>query len=303
MFIGHKKQINFFKDSLRSQKISQAYIFSGPESVGKFSLARMFSSALIENNLDYLDNFNIENENKNQDIEILSPEIIEKKGVIKIKDIDVEKVRMAQKNLALFPSRGKYRILIVNDAHRLTITSQNTLLKILEEPNNTAIIILVTHEDGKILKTIKSRCQKINFSLVSLEEIKNGFKDQLEDKILEKIAIFSMGKPGEAKKIIKNSNSLEKREETIKELTGLRSMPVFEKMDLAQEYSKNLVQAREKLEFWIWMLRLQTFRNLNNKENIKKNYKAISEIGETLEKIKNSSFNSRLILENLFLNL
>ena len=303
MFIGHKKQINFLKDSLRAGKISQAYLFSGPESVGKFSLAKIFSVALTVNNPSFLDDLKIEDENKNQDVEILSPEIIEKKGIIKAKDIDVEKVRIAQKNLALFPAMGKYRVLIINDAHRLTVASQNSLLKTLEEPNSSAIIILVTHEDGKILKTIKSRCQKINFNLASLEEIKGGLAKQIAEETLEKVTIFSMGKPGEAKKIIENVNSLKEREKIIKELARLKMMPVFEKMDLAQEYSKNLMQAREKLEFWIWMLRVQTFRNLNDKKNVQKNYRAINKISDTLLKIKNPSFNNRLILENLFLDL
>lgn len=303
MFIGHQKQIKFLQDSIEAGKIFQAYIFSGPEEVGKFSLAKMFAQSLVKNNSDLLDNFKSDNENKNLDIEILSPEIIEKKGVIKTKEIDVEGVRNAQKNLALFPAVGKYRILIINDAHRLTISSQNALLKTLEEPSSSAIIILVTHEEGKILKTIKSRCQKINFNLVSLEEIKNGFKSEVSSDIMEKITIFSMGKPGEAQKMIGNRDGLKEKEMAVRDLGNLRTMAVFEKFDLAQNYSKNIMETRERLEFWVWILRLQIFKNLQNKLSIEKNYQSIDKIREALIKIKNPSFNARLILENLFLSL
>ncbi|KKP68606.1 MAG: polymerase III, delta prime subunit protein [Candidatus Moranbacteria bacterium GW2011_GWE1_35_17] len=303
MFIGHKKQIKFLKDLIEAGKVSQAYIFSGPEDIGKFCLAKMFSRALIENNSDILNDFKDETENKNQNIEILAPEIIEKKGVTKTREIDVERVRNAQNNLALFPATGNYRILVVNDAHRLTIASQNALLKNLEEPNSSAIIILVTHEDGKLLKTIKSRCQKINFNLVSLEEIKNGFKDKVANDLLEKITIFSMGKPGEAQKMIENKDKLRERETAIRDLGNLKKLAVFEKFDLAQNYSKNVMESRKRLEFWIWMLRVQIFRNLGDKSNLEKNYQAIDKIKNVLSKIKNPSLNVRLILENLFLNL
>jgi len=303
MFIGHKKQIKFLQDSLRVGKITQSYIFSGPENIGKLFLAKMFAATLIKNSHNILDNLEVAGENKNQDIEVLSPEIIEKKGVIKIKDIDVERVRIAQKNLALFPAMGKHRVLIIDDAHRLTISAQNALLKTLEEPSSAAIIILVTHEESRILRTIKSRCQKIAFNLVSLEEIKAGFKDEVEGNFLEKATIFSMGKPGEVKKIIDNVDNLKKKEEVANDLGRLRMLSVAEKLDLAQEYSKNLMQAREKLEFWIWMLRLQIFRNLSNRDNVVKNYLIVDKINQALLKIKNPSLNSRLILENLFLSL
>lgn len=303
MFIGHKQQIKFLKDSIRAGRVSQAYIFSGPENIGKFYLAKVFSRALIEDSPDALDDFKNEEENKNQNIEIIAPEIIEKKGIVKTREIDVKKVREAQNNLALFPTIGSYRVLIINDAHRLTTASQNALLKNLEEPNSSAIIILITHEDGKLLKTIKSRCQKINFNLVSLDEIKNGFKDSVENEILEKITIFSMGKPGEMQKMIADKNSFKDKELAIRDLNKLRGMPVFEKFDLAQNYSKDTTKARKYLEFWIWMLRVQIFKNLGNETGIDKKYQAIDKIREALIKIKNPSFNARLILENLFLNL
>lgn len=303
MFIGHKKQIKFLEDSLRVGKITQSYIFSGPENIGKLFLAKMFAATLIKNSHDILDNLGVVGENKNQDIEILAPEIIEKKGVIKIRDIDVEKVRIAQKNLALFPAVGKHRVLIIDDAHRLTISAQNALLKTLEEPSSAAIIIIVTHEESRILRTIKSRCQKLFFNLVSLEEIKNGFRDEVGGSFLEKATIFSMGKPGEVKKIIDDIGNLKKKEEIANDLSRLRMLSVAEKLDLAQEYSKNLMEAREKLEFWIWMLRLQIFKNLSSKDNIVKNYIVVNKINQALIKIKNPSLNSRLVLENLFLSL
>jgi len=302
MFIGHKKQLKFLEDVASSGRATQVYLFSGPERVGKFTLAQMFAKSQIDlesKNLEecYLD------VKPRIDLEILVPEIVEKKGVRKTKDIEVEKVREAQKRLALFPSEGKKRVLIINDAHRLTVSSQNALLKNLEEPNSSSMIILVIHNENKILKTIKSRCQKINFNLVALDEIRNGFAGKISQTILEKAVFFSMGKPGEAAQYVNKQDLLDTREKYLKDLNLLSMMNVTEKFDLAQEYSKDVNKIKEVLEFWIWMMRAQAYKNIKNENSLSKSYQIIEKMETVLGKIKNGRFNNRLILENLFLSL
>lgn len=303
MFVGHKNQIKFLRDALNDQSTSQAYIFSGPESVGKFLLAKMFALGLMKGEFDIEGNFNFFQEEQVLNMDILAPEAIEKKGVIKFRDIDVDRIREAQKKLALFPSEGNKRVLIINDAHRLTIASQNALLKSLEEPNSSSVIILVTHKEGKVLKTIKSRCQRINFNLVSFDEIKIGFGKEIDPENLEKITIFSMGKPGEVRKILENKDLIGQREMLLREFNALSQMGINDKFNLAQDLSKNIKLAIEKLEFWIWIIRVQSYGNIRDNEMLLKNYTVIKKIEEVLNKIKNPSFNNRLILENLFLNL
>lgn len=302
MLIGHKKQIKFLEDLMQTGRVSQTYLFGGPESVGKFSLAKIFAQAQITGKTDLKSETDLAVENS-LDLEILVPEVIVKKGITKIRDIDVDSVRKAQERLALFPSVGKKRVLIINDAHRLTKAAQNALLKNLEEPNSSSLIILVTHRDGRILKTIKSRCQRINFNLVSLDEIKSGFGEKVKRESLEKMIIFSMGKPGEMYKFLEDENLLNERNVALKDLNLLQGMNINEKFELAQSYAKDISQATERLEFWIWMIRVQAYKNLSNKEMLRKNYLIIKRIEEVLEKMKNPSFNSRLILENLFLGL
>lgn len=303
MVIGHKKQIESLNNSLGREKVSQAYIFSGPERLGKFLIAKIFAWSLIEGKTDLVDGFIKAQSKDNVDLEILNPEIIEKKGVTKIKDIDVDRVREAQKNLALFPASGKKRVLIINDAHRLNISAQNALLKALEEPNSSSVIIMITHREGKILKTIKSRCQRINFNLVPFDEIRNFFDGKIDGSTLDKVTIFSMGKPGEAKIMIENVELITEKEEAFKELKSLSQMSISKKFDLAQEFSKNIGKTISRMEFWIWMMRFYSYRNISNKDSLETNYKAIGLIEDALTKIKKTGLNNRLILENLFLNL
>lgn len=302
MIIGHKKQVKFLENVLQAENTSQAYLFIGPEGIGKFSIAKLFSDSLNKG-LKKIDLKNISKELKNPDIDILEPEVIEKKGVTKTKNIEVSDVRISQRNLALYPLNGDFRVLIINNAHSMNITSQNSILKILEEPNKTSIIILVTHEEGKILDTIKSRCQSVNFNLVALDEIRKGFQGKVNNKDLEKITIFSMGRPGEVEKIIENNDKLREKEFFVKDLGELGSAELVRKLTLAEEYSKNIPRTIKILEFWVWFLRVQTFRGLKDESKTRRYYKAIEKIDEVLEKLKNPSLNGRLILENLFLEL
>lgn len=302
MIIGHKKQVKFLENVLQAENTSQAYLFIGPEGIGKFSIAKLFSDSLNKG-LKKIDLKNISKELKNPDIDILEPEVIEKKGVTKTKNIEVSDVRNSQRNLALYPLNGDFRVLIINNAHSMNITSQNSILKILEEPNKTSIIILVTHEEGKILDTIKSRCQSVNFNLVALDEIRKGFQGKVNNKDLEKITIFSMGRPGEVERIIENNDKLREKEFFVKDLGELGSAELVRKLTLAEEYSKNIPRTIKILEFWVWFLRVQTFRGLKDESKTRRYYKAIEKIDEVLEKLKNPSLNGRLILENLFLEL
>ncbi len=302
MIIGHKKQIKFLEEVLGAKSTSQAYLFVGPEGIGKFSIAKLFSDAL-NRGLKKIEQEKIANDLNNPNIDILSPEEVEKKGITKIKNIEIADVRNSQKNLSLYPLSGEFRVFLINNAHKMSIASQNSILKTLEEPNETSIIILVTHEEGAILDTIKSRCQSVNFNLVALDDIKKGFRGKVDDKALEKMAIFSIGRPGEVNKIINDKESLDERESFVKDLGSLASINLVEKFDLAERYSKNIPKTVRILEFWVWFLRVQTFRGLGDESKTRRYYQVIKKIDSALGKLKNPSLNSRLILENLFLEI
>lgn len=292
-FIGHQKIINFLDRSIEKGNIAQAYLFSGPESVGKFTLAKLFAGSIITEN--------IVKKNKDAgvplDLIVIEPEKEEKKGIIKEKDIKIEQIREAQKSLLLFPYSGKYKVLIVNDAHRMTIPAQNSLLKILEEPNSTSVIILVTHEPGKILPTLKSRCQKINFSLVDNQEIiegleKNGKKSSRE------MAGLLLGRPGIAINLSEDGKKLANWREAIVNLEKIPTLGINDRLRMAEKMSKNMSDSIKNLELWIWTLHFQGGKAANME-----NFRRIELIENTILMVTESNASSRLILENLMLNL
>ncbi len=302
-FIGHQKIINLLERSVKKGKIAQAYLFSGPESVGKFTLAKIFAGRLIENQGDWgdLGNFwSLEDLGKTVDLMVVEPEREEKKGVVKEKDIPIEQMREAQKFLLTFPGRGKYKILIINDAHRMTGSAQNSLLKILEEPNSTSIIILVSRQPAKIFPTLKSRCRKINFSLVDEKAIREGLK-QMKIKAGSEIFNFSLGRPGLVIKLAENKETLGSWREFAEILEKISSLGVNGRLALAEKLSKNIPETVKKLEIWIWLIRNKT---LSNKRVFPgEDFRKISLIEKSVLEITETNANSRLVLENLLINL
>ncbi len=292
LFIGNQKTFSFFQKSLSSGKLNHAYVFSGPEHVGKFTLAKMFALHAIENTPLSL---KVEDFGKEAlfDLIVLAPEIVEKKNVAKQRDISVESVREIKKNLSLFPYHGKYKILIIDDAHKMNTAAQNALLKILEEPNPTTIIILVTPEIDKILPTIKSRCQTVNFSLISESELLKHFPQNIVD--------VSTGRPGLSEIIAQNDGELSFRLEAVENLNKIISGSINEKFILAEELSKDISKTSDLLNFWLWEMRKKAlFSENSERKNI---YAGMEKIQKSLETLKNTNANGRLILETLFLDL
>ena len=297
-FIGNIKSVNLLKKALERGALNHAYLFSGPEKVGKFTLAKMFALSAIAGEQLNLDIDNI-NRDALLDLVIVEPEILEKKGILKQRDIPIELIRNSKQSLSLFPYHGKYKILIVNDAHRMTIASQNALLKVLEEPNPTTIIILVTHEIDRILPTILSRLQVINFGLVENIDMTDGFSSDFS--FSTDCVELSIGRPGLAKFLNENTEEKTFRIEALDELKKIRKGSLNDKFKLAEDLSKNSTKTLDKLNIWMWELRKNAL--MLEEQQRSEAYVGIEQIQQTMAMLKRSNANARLMLETLFMDL
>lgn len=297
-FIGNKKAVNVLQRSIENAMINHAYLFSGPESVGKFALAKMFASSLIagkELNLD-TDNFD---KDSLLDLIVVESEIVEKKGVTKKKDISIEQVREAKQKLSLYPYHGKYKVLIIDGAHRMNNSGQNALLKILEEPNPTTIIILVTHEIDRILPTIISRLQVLNFGLVSEGDMREGFG--VDFSFATDAIELAIGRPGLAVHLNENEDERNFRKSALSEFQKIKNGSINDKFKLAEELAKDSGKTQEKLNIWLWEMRkLAQNVDINEQKLI---YENMEKVQESLTTLKRTNANARLVLEVLFMGL
>ncbi len=300
MLVGHQKKIDFLKSCFALGKFSHAYLFSGPEGVGKFTAAWQLARELNGERL--ADFFSSKERPVDSNISVLEPARQEKKGVIKEKEIKIDFLREALKDFSFFSEAGKKRWLIIRDAHKMNLSAQNALLKALEEPQKNCIIILTTHQEGKILSTIQSRCQKIKFNSVPLKEIKE-YLERKGFKNAEKIAFFSMGRPGWAVSLAQTSEKLAEKENDWNEFRKFRNLDGNEKLILAEKWAKNIPVAQEKLRFWIWFWRAEAYKKLVVFSEVENFYTRIEETEKSLKILEETDANPKLVLENLFLNL
>jgi len=307
--IGHQKQLNILNKSIERKRLAHAYLFLGPENVGKFTVALDLAEKLTGQSNQKINADLIiirPGEDKNDGPEDKKP-VKSGKTVSQKKEIKVEQIRELQRQFSFFSEDGKYKVAIIDEAEKLNKQAQNALLKTLEEPNDFSIIILVAKDDKKLLPTIISRCQKIKFGPLTETEIedwareKNIFFGKETEK--DEIIFWSLGRPGLILQLIGDKNELEERRKIQVQLENMPSQNLTEKFSLAEEMSKEKETSRKALGFWIILLRQSLLKKNNLKISAAKALEIIKEIERSLEIMRDTNSNTRLVLENLFLKV
>ncbi|MDO9230985.1 MAG: AAA family ATPase [bacterium] len=288
--VGHQKITKYLDKSIEKNAISHAYIFCGPAHLGKFSLALEFAKK-ITGGMD---------KKVNPDIIIISPETEEKKGIIKKKDIKIEKIRDLEHELSLTAYFGKHKIVIIDEADRLSRASQNALLKTLEEPPQKAVIILVVENINKIIATVKSRCVIKKFNLIKDSEIAEMF----EGGNIDDIKFWAFNRPGLAVNLQKDKKELERRKKAQKDLEEIIRADLSERFYFFENLSKDSSQIIDELNFWVVLLRKNILEDCRFFQlDRKKSFALILNIEKSLEIISQTNSNPRLVLENLALEM
>lgn len=179
-------------NAINLNKISHAYLFTGPRGTGKTSIARILAKSL----------------NCQQGPTLTPCEVcpscidIKNSTPMDVIEIDaasnrsVEDARNILEKIQYIPVNGKYKIYIIDEVHMLTNQAFNALLKTLEEPPENVIFILATTEPQKVLETITSRCQRFDFRRITTDDIINHLKNiaKLEKIKIDADALFTIAK-------------------------------------------------------------------------------------------------------------
>ncbi|EKE11494.1 MAG: hypothetical protein ACD_15C00073G0008 [uncultured bacterium] len=288
--IGNRKTAKLLERIADSGKIANAYLFLGPQGVGKFKAAMLFAKKMVG------DKGGI-----NPNLILIGPEIEEKNGIVKKKDIKIEAIRDLQHKLSLTSAGGGYKAVVINEAERLNLTSQSALLKTLEEPNKKVVIILVSHNEKKILATIVSRCQKIKLGLMSESEIRINVGN-IGD--VEEIVFWSAGRAEMAHSFLINAQELEYMREAKKGFLLILGGSIGEKFALAETWSKDVADLLKKMDIWMIFLRKAMLGEARIKNlSASRALRTIEEISTEIIKLRETNANAKLILENLFLKI
>ena len=194
--VGQEHITATLKNAIKNNRLAHAYIFTGPIGVGKTTTARILAKTLnCLNPIDSEPCNNCEMCNSIQNSQSL--DIIEIDGA---SNRGIDEIRTLRESVKYAPTKGKYKVYIIDEVHMLTKESFNAFLKTLEEPPSHTIFVFATTDAHKVPLTIISRCQRFDFRRIQLDTIKSTLKNiadaekiQIDDKTLTIIAKKSDG--------------------------------------------------------------------------------------------------------------
>jgi DNA polymerase-3 subunit delta' len=320
--VGQTKAVDFLSRSLKNGRLSHAYLFTGPEHVGKMTLAQNLAQAV-----------NCEEEEKpcgecsscrriaqgnHPDVQVL--------GRDKSKVIGIDRVREMQHAVGLKPYEGRYRVFIIDGAEHLSEESANSLLKTLEEPPSDVLIILLTVNQELLLPTVVSRCHRIELVPIPAPTIERALIEHWEAsperaKMLSRIC---QGGIGWAISALSDDELLQERARKLAKLTSLADASIEERFSyaarLAGEFSNNRGTVQDELRLWQgWWRDLLLIRggcaefisNIDQETMLHRQAgryslpqikSFIEAIGQALKQLDLNA-NPRLVLEVLMLNI
>ncbi len=256
--VGNRHAQELLERAVLADEVRHAYLLTGPESVGKTTLALAFATLLL--------------------CQGRAPDSVEACGecqacrkiahgaypdlevVKRAKDktiIDVDTIREINRMANLAPSEGRWRIFIIPEADVLLPLSRphatNALLKTLEEPPPGVVILLATASPENMLTTVISRCQRIPMQPIAPNEIAQALERQWGAAPAEAQALAALanGRPGWAVAARQHPERLAQRAELLAQLVGLTAATRDERIKRAATLASDTETARQSLDLWM----------------------------------------------------
>jgi len=195
---GHQRVREFLRSAVAQQRLPHAMLFTGPDGVGKRSLAGALTAWL-------------QCEQGGDDacgvcascVRLASGSHSDVFGLTLAagkKEIGIDRVRDLKRFMQLRPVGGRLKMALIDDAHLLSIAAQNALLKILEEPPAHSFLVLVTANPDALLPTVRSRCQRVRFGPLPDEVVVDILRRSadLDTEAVRRLARLAEGSPGHA---------------------------------------------------------------------------------------------------------
>ncbi len=255
--VGHEHSIDILRRTLAAQQVRHAYLFSGPQHIGKRLLALRFAQTLLctggpdptvspQNPCNTCLACRKVLHGNHPDVHTIA-RATDKQFIL------IEQIRILQSDAARKTLEGRRNIFIIQNAQEMNLQAANCLLKTLEEPEPDVVLLLTVPDAGLLLPTILSRIQQIPLQLLTTTQIKTALiqRWEIEPKEAELIASLAAGRMGWAVQAIEDDQLLAERRAQLEYLAKLPAMSKVQRFDLAQRLSTDTEKVRVMLELWL----------------------------------------------------
>lgn len=255
--VGHQRARAGLARAVAAHQVSHAYLFTGPESIGKTALALEFAKLLVCERPDLEAGAPCDScsacrkvaSGNHPDVMLVTPQ--EGKRLLGVDVVREVVVRMA--NLA--PSTGAWRVFILPDVERMTENTVNALLKTLEEPPAGVVLLLTSSEPENLLPTLLSRCQVVPLRPLSADEVAVALERQYGAKAddARELAALANGRLGWAVRALEKPELREERARLMDQIPRLTSATTVARLKAAAELATDGEMARRVLDLWtVW---------------------------------------------------
>lgn len=203
----------------KANGVHHAWLFTGPAGSGRSNLAKSFAAALEceQGGCGACQQCRLVQADAHPDVTLLVTDRVV---------ISIDEVRDLVTKSSMATNLGKYRIIIIEDADRMTERTSNVLLKVLEEPAENVIWILCAPSVSDLLPTIRSRTRNINLRLPSIEEVATLLveRDGVEPELAKRSALLAQNHVGMARRLALSSEARSRRSETLRVLMAITNL-------------------------------------------------------------------------------
>lgn len=320
--VGYDIAVALLDGALKDGRLSHAYLFVGPPHVGKMTLASNLAQALNCRGDDRPCGVCASCQRiaqlKHADVEIIGPN-----GKA---EISIDQIREIERSASLKPFEGSNRVFIIDGAEQLSSEGANSLLKTLEEPPPNVHIILLAVNEGLLLPTVRSRCQRVELRPLPMTMVEQALTEHWDATTEQAtvLARLSSGCLGWAVGALRDDGTTGKRAERLSALLQLTAVGRAERFtyagQLAGKFSRDREALHETLSLWVSLWRdlllikvgcRDLITNIDQEELLYREteYYNLNRIKGFIESLQHAlkelgqNANPRLVLEVLMLNL